>query len=467
MQTKPIPLAGPSYTSRSPMLAAQTCKNLYPEENKETEKTVVLMPTPGRKSWSAGSGSVGRGVFNWNGALYKVNDSTLYAVSSDGAQTGIGTIGGAARCAFAGNTSTLVVVSAGNVYSYGGSGLVAATDSDFENPDFVALLNEQAIYDGSAGRFCVSDPGALTTIDGLNYATAESQGDPLVRPYAFNQRVILFGTQSLEQWFNSGSGNPPFDRIEGSSFDVGLGAPWSAASNKRVVYFLGSDRSPYRISSGQPQPVGDIALANTFQRFSTIDDAIGFCYKFQDQEFYQLNFPTQGETWVLHEPTGAWFEMTSGVSEAGHEATGYAYCYGKHLIEVGADILEWDQNTFTDNGGAIIRERTTANISSALLGGAPGKRVFMSRLELIVQAGVGLSTGQGSSPKVMMALSRDGGRTWSAEQPGNLGVMGDYTAKVEWSGLGEFYDAVIRFRVSDPVFTTLLGLAADVEIGSW
>jgi hypothetical protein len=468
MVTQPLPLAGPSYTSRSPMLAAQTCKNLYPETNKETPKTVVLMPTPGGKPWSAGSATAtAQGLFDWNGSLYKVTDNTLYSVSSEGVQAAIGSIAGSARCAFAGNISQMVIVCAGNVYSCDGITLTHVAGTDFENPDFVALLNEQALYDGNAGRFCVSDPGALTTIDGLNYATAESEGDPLVRPYVFNQRVILFGTKSIEQWFNSGSGNPPFDRIEGSSFPIGLGAGFSVASNREKVYFLGHDRSVYRISSGQPQPVSDIALTNTFQDFTVVADAVGFCFKFQEQEFYLLNFPTQGETWVLHETTGAWFEMTSGILERAHPSTGYAYCYDKHLIEVGGSVLEWGKNTFTDNGEPIIRERTTANIDSALLGAPPGKRVFMSRLELIVQTGVGLVTGQGSDPKILMAFSIDGGRTWSNERPGSLGVLGDYSIKVEWNGLGSFYNAIFRFRVSDPVFTAFLALAADVEIGSW
>ena len=97
--------------------------------------------------------------------------------------------------------------------------------------------------------------------------------------------------------------------------------------------------------------------------------------------------------------------------------------------------------------------------------GFPGKRIYMHRLELVVETGVGLITGQGSDPQVMMQYSDDGGRSWSAERWKSLGVLGDYTAIVEWFDLGEFGERMFRFRISDPIKTVLISANADIEVG--
>lgn len=465
MPTVPIPLVGPSYAHRSKPYSSQVTRNWYPEIHREGKTPTVLLPTPGASLFSSGSGA-DRGLHVFRGVLYMVAGDTLYSISSAGAQSSIGTITGAARCDFISDANNMIVVSGGNVYSYDGATLTQETDSDFESPQTVAFLNSQAIYDGNGGRFVVSDAGTLATLNSLNYATAESAGDDLVRVYVLQQTLYLFGERTIEQWWNSGTGKPPFDRIEGGIIQAGLGARWSVANTDSALYFLGDDLNVYALQGTNLTKISTIPVAHAIAQYSATADAIGFTFTLEGQNFYFLTFPAANQTWVYSEDTQAWFEMTTGADEDRHLATSYAYCYGRRLIASAGSVYEWKLDQYTDNGEVIRRVRRTATIDGAMFDASlAGRELFMSRLELIMQTGIGLATGQGQDPQVMMRYSDDGGRSWSGERWVSAGELGSYTKKVEWYQLGRFRERIIEIAVTDPVDWVLYRMAADVEVG--
>src|SRR5690606_34276585 len=112
-------------------------------------------------------------------------------------------------------------------------------------------------------------------------------------------------------WWNSGEGNPPFDRIEEGIIPVGLGALHSVSNNDRFCYFLGDDARVYRLFGSQADPISNTPLHNEFSGYSTISDAIGWCLTIQNQSFYIITFPTANKTWCYSESTGDWFELSS------------------------------------------------------------------------------------------------------------------------------------------------------------
>lgn len=109
-----------------------------------------------------------------------------------------------------------------------------------------------------------------------------------------------------------------------------------------------------------------------------------------------------------------------------------------------------------------------------LLPSSPDNRMlFLARLELLCQTGIGLPEGdaadppvQGSDPQVMMQLSRDGGATWSPERWMTAGKLGEYTKRVRWLRNGRYRNAVCRIVVSDPVDWQFLAMSADIDEGS-
>lgn len=471
MANVPVTLVGGTYQSRSLPLSSQVTRNWYPEINPDAKTVISMMPTPGAKPFSVGvSGELERGVHDFNGVLYKVSGTTLYEISSTGTQTSIGTISGSFRCSFINDATTMVIVSGGLVYSYNGTTLQEETDSDFESPQTVAYLNNQAIYDGTNNRFAVSDAGLLTIINSLNYGAAESAGDDLVRVYAFNQVLYLLGQKTIEPWYNTGEGEPPFARIEGGIITVGLGAMFSVSNNDNFMYFFSDDRSIYRVS-GQSSftKVINPAIGYTFQQYETVSDAIGNCFTFNGQNFYMLTFPSQNKTWVYSESSDSFFELSTGVDGSRHLSNSYVYIYGKHLISDynSGDIYEWDFDTFTDNGETIKRVRQTRTLDGGLLSPqAVGKTIFMGELEVIMNTGnTDLLSGQGSNPEIMLRYSDDGGRTWSGYINGLVGEKSQHNIKVKFSPLGSFRQRIIELSATDPLAWEIYGARAEIELG--
>lgn len=409
-----------------------------------------------------------RGSFDHQEVLYSVLGTSLYSVSSAGVKTELGSGGeilGTDPCILDGIGDNVVVVTEGKVFVWDGSTVDEVTDPDLETPNGVAHLNNQVIYDGDDGRFASSDVGDASSISGLNYATAESNADDLLRPYVLNQTLYLMGTRTIEQWWNSGSGSPPFDRIEGGIIPIGLKAIYSVADNGDTMFFLGHDLKVYAVSGSNYQVISTIPISNAIEGYSTVSDAEGTYFTFQGQNFYQLTFPQSDKSWLYCISSNEWVENSSGDS-GGRAIFNHAVnVYNKVIVAdwSNGNLYELDVDTFDENGDTIIRLRDTGVLHGGLFG-APGKWIEMNRLELLCETGVGNLT---TTPQIMLSWSDDGGRTFSTEAWGtvNIGTAGNYQVKIEWFSLGGFYNRILRFRMSEAVRWTLYSAAADIEVG--
>ncbi len=94
------------------------------------------------------------------------------------------------------------------------------------------------------------------------------------------------------------------------------------------------------------------------------------------------------------------------------------------------------------------------------------KWIRINRVELILQAGVGLSTGQGSDPLVMFRLSRDGGMTWDDELTMSMGKIGEYERRAFLHMLGRARNPVVELTSSDPVFVSWISFTVDYDEGT-
>lgn len=425
-----------------------------------TGKTEAAMTSwPGTKIFSTGTGGLDRGVHVFAKSLYKVTTNTLFKVDSLGNQTDLGTIQGTNPCVFADDGFTMRIATGSQDYLVTGDVLTELTDSDLKPGNSVAYLNQQMINDSDGGQFQVSDVGVPGSIQSNNFATAESAPDDTIRVYAFNERMFPFGEVStVETWWNSGNGNPPFDRVQGGTMGVGLAAVHSVDNTVDFVYFMGSDRAVYRYSGTQPQSVTPPAIAAEFQSYAVSDDARAFVANIEGMYFYVLSFPTEGKTWVFNESGNAWFQLSTGADEKQYIGTSYAEAYNKKLVASGGDVLELDINTFTDNGEVIIRERVSPPIVSPT-----GGRIEMSSFTVIMETGVGLVTGQGELPQAMFSISLDGGKSFAPMGSVELGRQGEAREKVTIYFMASAYEMVIKMRVSDPVFISIHGASIELR----
>jgi hypothetical protein len=467
----PIALAGGTHRHTDLSLTAQRTINFFPQhqESGSEKSPFVLESFYGLKSFASGTG-LDRGMFEHDNILYKLSGTVLYSVDSSGTHTTLGSVPGDSIAVFEGIGTSLVVTADGVAYEWNGSSLVAGTDPDFENPNTVTGINNQAIYDGGGtnGRFAISDVGLPLNINALNYGTAESKSDFLIRPYAMGTTVFMFGSKTIEQWWNNGTGNPPLQRIEGGTIEVGLGARNSIANDDEFIYFLADDNQLYYLNGTVPTPLLPLTIVREIRKFTIKSDAIGWTMQIDGQWFYVLKFPSADRTFIYpkgirRDVRGEAFELSSGVSGGRYLGNSYAFAYGKHLVadEIG-NILELDEDTYTENGSVIRRSRTFAPVHGGLFG-RPGKEVEVSFLRLIGATGKGSSASTSIDPKVILQYSQDG-ENFSTEIQGSVGKLGVKTT-VEFEIGQSFETWVFRIISTDPNYSNWHSAAIEAQIG--
>lgn len=465
----PINLTGGDYQEKSRPLTKQVTRNFWPKAigSQKAKSRYVLQSFYGLKSFTSQAGNKCRGMVKNQGKLYKVTDTTLYEVSSTGVHTSLGFIPGSNRCIMSTMGPQVIIANgSGNIYTWNGTTLTQNTDVNLGNPKGVAVLNNQAIYDAGTGQgFDISDVGTPNVINGLNNAQAESFSDNLQVPYAFRETLYLFGTETIELWWNSGQGNPPFDKIQGAVINQGLDAIYSVADNPDFIFFFGADKQFHTLTAGSSAVdtvISTPAMAKQFQEYSVTEDCIGWTMELEGQWFYVATFPIQDITWV-YPIGGEWFQWGTGATGR-IRANSYVNIFNKHLVGdyVTGNIYELDPETYTDVGETIIRTRDSAPIHGGLFK-QDGKSFELNRLEINLETGIGLVTGQGSDPYLIISVSRDGGKTFGTERFVRVGKLGE-RIKVVTGGFGRFdTSCVIRLRVSEPIFWAIYDAQAELE----
>jgi hypothetical protein len=466
-QTVPVIVSGPSYRDRSRPLTSQTTINFYPEFVESGSDRFITRSFPGLSLFSDQLSGGDRGGVFAGGVLYRVLGNTLYSVSNIGTHTNLGAVSGGGRCIFATDgTSIWFTTGGGPIYKYDGASLTQVTDSNIVGSRSVTSMNNQFVYT-KPKLSVVSDVGNGSSASGLNAIGAESIPDDLVRDYWFDQVLYRFGTESVEPWYNSGVGNPPIARIEGQIITVGTASRDAITNTKDFIYWLGNDNSIYRARGGVDAPVSSKGVNQAIEGYADISDAIANSFVLDGKYFVAFQFPSANATWVVSEELGenGWFELSSSINGGGiYQVSTFISAYGKKLAfdSGNGNIYELDFDVHDLNGETMQRRRVMSSINGKALG-FPGKRMQMSRFELLMEVGTGIITGQGEDPKIMIEASYDGGKSWSEETWMDIGRLGETDIRAEWFNLDSFYDLMIRLTITDPVPCTIYSGAIDVR----
>lgn len=182
-----------------------------------------------------------------NGAVVVIATSgTLVSVRA----TAIGALGNAIS-----TTETGAAIAWGAATLTGGGGPAVTI---VEMPDDVGAISVGYIAShivvipaqgqGVNGRFYWIDPGE-TTVDPLNFATAERAPDPINGVVVFADQFWLPGTDTNEVWYFTGDPDAPVLRLQGITFDRGT---WegTAVQIKESMMIIDSDGGVFQIAGG-------------------------------------------------------------------------------------------------------------------------------------------------------------------------------------------------------------------------
>ncbi len=310
------PILGGAYVARSLNAAANRMVNLFPEVVPEGGKEpAFLQRCPGsRLLCTVGSGPI-RGLWKFKDNLYIASGGGLYKSDSSFNVTYIGAITGSGSVSMADNGVQLFVACNPDAFIYNASTGVFAqvTDPDFPGAVTVGYLDSYFVFnEPNSQRVWVTSLLDGTTIDPLDFASAEGNPDNIVSLMVDHREVWLFGNNTVEVWYNAGLADFPLARIEGAFMETGCLAPYSVAKLDNSVFWLGSDARGngivYRNQGYNAQRVSTHAIEWQIQQYALIDDAIAFTYQQDGHSFYVLTFPAANATWVFDVATGAWHE---------------------------------------------------------------------------------------------------------------------------------------------------------------
>ena len=239
------PILGQAYVARSVNAADNRMINLFPEViPNEGKEAGFLNRAPGlRLLASVGFGPV-RGLWTFNNVGYVVSGNELYRIDSAYTPTLIGAVAGTGPVSMADNGTQLFIAANGPSYIYNSVTLAygAITDVDFPGAVTVSYLDGYFTFnEPNSQKIWVTSLLDGTTIDPLDFASAEGSPDGLVAVLVNNREAWLFGTNSIEVWYDAGTPDFPLARIQGASNEIGCVAPYSVAKLDNSLFWLGQD----------------------------------------------------------------------------------------------------------------------------------------------------------------------------------------------------------------------------------
>jgi len=455
---------GPSYQSQSPLADVERCVNWYPEqiEAPQGKNKFALYPTPGQQPFTSVSSVGTRALFSMNGRTHGVVGSSVYEIFSTATTTARGTVvqdNNPAQIAYNGRAGNQLLIASGmNGYllNLTTNALTQVLTGDCLQ---VGMVDGYFLaFNGTQYRISALNDG--TTWDPTQFLQRSVSPDPWQAMVLDGQRQIwLIGEQTGEAHYNAGNFPFPFAPIPGAVFKFGTPAPWSAVAVADSVMWLtqtsGGAGMVVQAKGYTPQRVSTHAVETAIGRYlrtSRISDAEALPYEDQGHVFYVLTFPSANATWVYDLTTQLWHERGTWNAplnqyDRWHPRV-HCYAFNQHLVgESATGTISTFDTTFGSevDGSAIRRVRIAPGINYA------GQPLYYRELEVYLQTGLGLSSGQGSDPTVMFRTSEDGGQTWSSERTCSAGRIGNFGTRVFLTRLGRSYDRTFEMSVSDPI----------------
>ena len=463
------PILGATYVARSVNAADARMVNLFPEVVPEAGKEpAFLMRAPGlRKLTEIGTGPI-RGLWALGSFMYVVSGTTLYKVSTTYTATSLGTIAGTGPVSISDNGTQIFIAANGPSYIYNSATNVFApiTDPDFPGAVSVGYLDGYFVFnEPNSQKFWVTQLLDGSSVDPLDFASAEGAPDGLVGLIIDHREVWLFGTNSVEVWYDAGLLDFPLQRIQGAFNEIGCAAAYSIAKMDNGLFWLGKDARGqgvvYRANGYTGQRISTHAVEWQIQQYGNLSDAIGYTYQQDGHSFYVLIFPSANTTWVYDVATQAWHERAGWVNGEFTRHRSNCQVFFNSEVVVGdyedGRIYAFDLDYYQDDDQIQRWYRTWR----ALPTGANNlKRTAHHSLQIDLESGVGINLGQGDDPQVMLRWSDDGGHTWSNEHWAPIGKIGEYYRRVFFRRLGmtlKLRDRVYELSMTDPVKTAIMG----------
>jgi len=231
------------------------------------------------------------------------------------------------------------------------------------------------------------------------------------------------------------------------------------------LFWLGrddrGDGMVYRANGYTGQRISTHAVEWQIQQYGDLSDAIGYTYQQDGHSFYVLVFPSANTTWVYDAATQAWHERAGWNNGQFTRHRGNCQVFFNTQVILGdfenAKLYALRQDVYADD---THPQRWLRSWRALPTGVNNYSETAQHSLQLNCETGVGLNSGQGFDPQVMLRWSDDGGHTWSYEHWRSMGRLGNFGFRTFWRRLGmtdKLRDRVYEISGTDPVKIAIVG----------
>lgn len=450
---------GGSYVAQSPVADGEQLMNAYlePLGVQSGRSRLAMYPIPGVEELDEVASSPGRGghivlVHEGVEREFAVIGTKFGEIGATGAFTSIGTVAvdaNPATASYNGDGGGQVFVTSGNNgYIYDLNTSTFTQERTGETTMGAHLDGYFIALDAATGTIFLSDLLDGTTWDPTQFAQRSIAADPWISMVVHDRLIRLFGPATGESWYNAGTFPFPFAPHPSGLIPYGTAAPFSSVVVAGSVMWLAATKDGQgevaKMSGLRPDIVSTFPLQVRLSELGTLADGVGDTYQDLGHSFYVLTFPTANAT-VCYDATSTlglpdamrWADRGTWISESNRydawRPLFHAFAFGEHrmLDRASGGIYRMSADLYTDVDGRPIR-----GFRRAPAIWAKERALTIGELELELEPGLGLSSGQGNDPQVALRYSTNAGKTYGNELSRSAGAIGQYSTRVYWNRLG-------------------------------
>jgi hypothetical protein len=449
---------GHSYHLSDRKAAVQSAINCYPQKVDQDNFNMVSAPGHVR---IASYGAPIRGSRYVAGKWFIVAGDKLYQQNENGTNSLIFTgIDGLEFVGMAHNRTQLCMVTGQGLYILNLEAMVCVrvNSAAFTGSHDVHEMDGYFIFvDPASEQFYISAIDDGTTLDALDFSSADSSPDDIVTHRVSHRQAWFFGVDSTEIWVNSGAAAFPLLRYQSYTLDVGCVGKRAAIVAADTLFWIGGTRRGdgivYMAAGNQPQRVSNLAVEEALKTSADLSAAVMWCYQIEGHEFIGLSAPGMATTWVYDAAMQSWHERGEWADQWKPMRSSFVTSINGKQYSCNTDgtITRLSASVNNIDGRVLVRERTWPHMISQAL-----EPMVYTSLEL------SMATGQGHG-NVTLEISNDGGYTFGARLLRSLGATGRFMQRVRWLGLGSSFNRVFRIRCSDDVPFTIYSASVEAS----
>lgn len=292
-----------------------------------------------------------------------------------------------------------------------------------------------------------------------HFIMSEWQPDNTIAGIGNGSRLFTLGERSFQLFTYQSSKEMPFASPDTASVSIGIKSKdslaqyggaifWlgSADMGDGIVYTMGSDANPQRISTDEIEE-----LISKYD-YSSLNC---FVMRIGSHPLYVMNFEHDDKTLAYDVKEGGWIRLSSG----GKGGTEKSYRYSNSVVSVdgtlwlqyNGGLAETTTDTWVEHDGTpILRKRVGGVVSS------DHNSFKVQKISIMTNNG-DYPLVKGRSAKITMRYSRNG-TTWQDMSTHSLGSVGQYDYDTVFRNLGISKHFIIEIGTSENIPFALYGM---------